>query len=126
MAMKIVGNFLGSLLFGYMHNFCSTKLTLFINLTVALISSIGYYLADYFNSELALWIIIVGRLLEGLRSGGEQSICNSYISEVVDEKVKLKIFSELGMSALAGFLTGGLLGFAISDFEISIFGLRFD
>lgn len=61
-----------------------------------------------------------------MRSGGEQSIANAYVSEVVEDSHKLQIFSELGISALAGFLVASIVGYFIGECRFEIFGLHFD
>jgi len=115
-----LGELLGALGFGYMHNYTSTKITLYLSLGLGWLGSALYFMADYFGGDTALWLIFASRTLQGFWTGGEQSIEAAYVSEVVEKKDNIRVNSELGMSAVAGFIFGPVIGLALSFIDIKI------
>lgn len=121
------GELIGSIVFGYIYSICSAKNSFTVCVVIGMVGSAMYVAADYFEGDLSLWLIFTGRLLQGLWTGGNQSIEAAYISEVVEPDFKLGALSDMGMCAVLGFLLGPILGYLLSfvDFEISAY-LRID
>jgi MFS family permease len=65
-----LGELLGSLLFGYIHNYLATRTTMQSGLSLGLIGSVMYFTADYVGGTAALVLIFLARMLQGLWSGG--------------------------------------------------------
>lgn len=58
-----LGEFLGALFFGHLHNKLRTKACLFIIMTIGLIGSILYSLADSFHDATFMMVLLGGRFL---------------------------------------------------------------
>lgn len=117
-----MGEFIGALGVGYLHNLISTKATLILSTSFGVIGSVIYFLSDTVEDNYALWGIFTARLLQGLWTGGHQAVEQAYIAEVVNHAHMLRVLSELGMAAVSGFLSGPILGLLLSliDFQIGI------
>lgn len=66
-----LGELLGALVFGYMHNYYKSATCLNSCIIVGLIGSILYFIADYFGGIFALILICSARFLQGLWTGGQ-------------------------------------------------------
>lgn len=85
-----------------------------------LLGSVLYFSADYFQDDMALWLIFGARFLQGLWTGGQQAIEQSYVSEVVEDKEKLMVLSELGIASVSGFILGPVFGIVLSMLDVQI------
>jgi MFS family permease len=123
-----MGEFIGALGTGYLHNLISTKATLILSTSFGVIGSVIYFLSDTIEDHYALWGIFTARLLQGLWTGGHQAVEQAYIAEVVNHTDMLRVLSELGMAAVSGFLSGPILGLLLSliDFHIGILHIHSD
>ena len=122
-----LGEFAGSLFFGYLHNYCTTKSSFLNCIGTGFLGSVFYFLADYVGDGGGLWLIFVGRMLQGLWTGGQQAIEQSYVSEVVTDKHKLKVLSELGIFVVLGFVLGPVFGILLSMVDLHLAsGLKLD
>lgn len=115
-----LGELIGALSFGYMHNFTKTKTVFYTVTTLGILSGMLYFSADYFGGDVALGMIISARFCTGLWTGGEQALEQAYISEVVDKPDTMKLQSEMGIACVSGFIIGPLLGLALSFVDISL------
>ena len=110
-----LGELLGALIFGYMHNYCKTTICLKLCMSLGLSGSVLYFIADYFGGgDFALALICIARFLQGLWTGGQQAIEAAYVSEVVADEYKSKVLAELGMAAVLGFIMGPCFGIGLS------------
>jgi DHA1 family tetracycline resistance protein-like MFS transporter len=121
-----LGELVGALAFGYMHNLASTTLTLYVSVGCGFFGSALYALADYVGGGSALWMIFLARTLQGLWTGGQQSLEQAYVSEVVDKEDNLKVNAEIGMAAVSGFIFGPVIGLALSFINIKIGSVAVD
>ena len=108
------GELLGALVTGFMHDHVSTRTCLGVSLSLGTLGSILYFSAEYIGGDTALWLIQVARLFQGFWTGSQQAVEQAYISETAAEEDKLKILSELGISAVSGFLLGPVFGLLLS------------
>lgn len=88
--------------------------------------SILYFSAEYIGGDTALYLIVAARLLQGFWTGSQQAVEQAYISETAAEEDKLKILSELGISAVAGFVLGPLFGLFLSFIQVKIGAIVYD
>ena len=64
-------------------------------------------------SNLVTWgsyLIFAGRFIQGLWTGGQQTIEQGYVAEAVDKKDNLSMISDIGSAAVLGFVLGPLFG----------------
>lgn len=78
------------------------------------------------EDESALWLIFAARMFQGIWTGGQQAIEQSYVSEVVRDEHKLKILSEIGISAVLGFVTGPVFGTALAFVDVQLGVVKID
>lgn len=106
-----VGEIVGALVFGVLYNKASTKTSLLSSILVGLLGCAFYILSIAMGENLLpVPSLIAGRFLQGMWTGGQQTIENAYVSDVVADADKLKVLSELGIASVAGFLFGPGLG----------------
>lgn len=55
------------------------------------------------------WLVLLGRLIQGLWTGGQQTIETAYIAECIDKDQNLNMIAELGASAVLGFVLGPIV-----------------
>lgn len=109
-----VGEVVGALAFGLISSRYSTKKALLASIGVGFLGGLLFLACNVVNSAVvpAGWLIL-GRFLQGIWTGGEQTIEQAYVSEVVADVDKLKVLSELGIASVAGFLFGPGVGMAM-------------
>jgi len=120
------GELLGALVTGFLHDHLSTRTCLGLSLSLGTLGSVLYFSAEYVGGETALWIIQAARLLQGFWTGSQQAVEQAYISETAAEEDKLKILSELGISAVSGFLLGPVFGLLLSFVNIRVGFIVYD
>ena len=69
-----LGELIGALGFGYLHNYTKTKIVFYTVTSIGIISGMLYFSADYFGGNVALGLIIGARFATGLWTGGEQAL----------------------------------------------------
>ena len=69
--MFSLGELIGALSFGYMHNYTKTKTVFYTVTCIGIFSGLIYFLADYFGGQVALGMILSARFFTGLWTGGE-------------------------------------------------------
>ena len=77
-------------------------------------SFIGYVLFAIGIITDNLWLLFIGRSIDGL-TGGNVAIINSSIADISDEKNKATNFGIVGMAFGFGFIIGPFLGGVLSD-----------
>ncbi len=77
-------------------------------------TGLGYVLFAYGIITGQLWLLFVGRIIDGL-TGGNISVAMSAIADISDEKSKPKNFGLVGMAFGLGFIIGPFLGGKLSD-----------
>ena len=116
------GELIGAFIWGYIYNSHSMKISLYSCITTGLIGSVVYFMGAYSDSY-GQWLVLFGRLLQGLWTGGQQAIEQAYISEWVDKKENLAMLADFGASAVFGFIIGPVVGLAASYLSFSIGGI---
>jgi ceroid-lipofuscinosis MFS transporter 7 len=124
LAIYSIGEFLGSIIWGYIYNASSMKFSLYSCIAAGFIGSILYSMGGYFI-PWGKWLVFVGRFIQGLWTGGQQAIEQAYITECIDKNENLSMIADLGASAVLGFvlgpivgLIGGFINFNIGSFYI--------
>lgn len=109
-----VGEIVGALVFGSTAKKYSTKTALLACIFVGFLGCLLFLSSTLAHTALVpvSWLII-GRFLQGVWTGGEQTVELAYVSDVVADEDKLKVLSELGIASVAGFLFGPGLGMAM-------------
>ena len=113
-----VGEALGSLFLGTLSNAigCSTlQLCTLLSLT----GSSSYALADTIAREgsMALGppVVLLGRLLQGIGSGGQQAVEQTYLSVAAPPEQRTQLTSKLSTFACLGFIFGPAMGALVSQ-----------
>ena len=116
LSLYSLGEVLGAIMFGNLHDCCSTKTTLILAMGTGLLGSVLYFLAERFQS--GLWMVLAGRVLQGVWTGGEQAVEQAYITEVVSDISKFKALGEVGMANMLGYILGPIFGVLVSLINI--------
>jgi MFS family permease len=69
----------------------------------------------------SLWMIFVGRILDGL-TAGNLSTAQAYISDHTKPEDRAKAFGVIGIAFGIGFLFGPLLGGKLGEYDVTIAG----
>jgi MFS family permease len=109
LAIYSIGEFLGSIAWGYIYNASSMKFSLYTCIFAGFLGSILYSLGGYFV-PWGKWLVFAGRFIQGLWTGGQQAIEQAYITECIDKNDNLGMIADLGASAVLGFVLGPILG----------------
>ena len=116
-----VGEALGSLTLGPLSNAIGTKRTLQLCAMISLSGSISYALADAVNRTAATsdesWgpmVVLIARLLQGIGSGGQQTVEQSYLAIAAPPEERTSLTSQLSTFACLGFIFGPALGAAVT------------
>ena len=124
LAIYSIGEFLGSIIWGYIYNASSMKFSLYTCIFAGFIGSLFYSIGGYFPSG-GQWLVFVGRFIQGLWTGGQQAIEQAYITECIDKNENLGMIADLGAAAVLGFvlgpvvgLIGGFINFRIGNFYV--------
>ena len=121
MAANTVGELCGALAFGVLYNQISTKTTLLICMSIGLAGSVLHNLAMLIAGHLMpMEVIISTRLLQGLWIGGQMTIVQAYVSEVVNDCHKLRVLAELGIFSIFGLLSGPAFGMVLEALHVHI------
>lgn len=124
LAIYSIGEFLGSIIWGYIYNASSMKFSLYTCIAAGFIGSLFYSIGGYFIHG-GQWLVFIGRFIQGLWTGGQQAIEQAYITECIDKNENLGMIADLGASAVLGFvlgpivgLIGGFINFRIGSFYV--------
>ena len=122
LAIYSIGEFLGSILWGYIYNASSMKFSMYTCIGAGFIGSLFYSFGGYFLGW-GKWLVFIGRFIQGLWTGGQQAIEQAYISECIDKNENLAMIADLGASAVLGFVLGPIVGLigAFINFRIGAF-----
>ena len=129
-AIYSIGEMLGSLLFGYLYNIAvrrsrtlGPKYVLNLVILTGVVGSFLYIAADVFHMpQLAFW----GRFLEGLWTGGQQSVEQAYLAFAALPGERTELTSRLGTFAVLGFILGPAFGALFTSLDVTILGLHLD
>jgi ceroid-lipofuscinosis MFS transporter 7 len=124
LAIYSIGEFLGSIIWGYIYNASSMKFSMYTCIAAGFIGSLLYSVGGYFV-PWGKWLVFAGRFIQGLWTGGQQAIEQAYITECIDKTQNLSMIADLGASAVLGFvlgpivgLIGGFINFRVGSFYI--------
>ncbi|CAI2364145.1 unnamed protein product [Moneuplotes crassus] len=109
LAIYSIGEFLGSILWGYIYNASTMKFSLYTCIGAGFIGSLLYSFGGYFLGW-GKWLVFLGRFIQGLWTGGQQAIEQAYITECIDKDENLSMIADLGASAVLGFVLGPVVG----------------
>ena len=122
-----VGEIVGSFAGGYAYSeSCSrmgrvgAKVTLVRCCAIGVVGSAMYVLGGYLGS---VWLVMAGRFVQGVWTGGQQSVEQSYLSEnTKNAEDRTRLTSVLGRYAVIGFMLGPAIGGCVSFVNIEING----
>ena len=126
-----MGELFGALILGPMHNTFGTKFTLLLSVALGVAGSFLYGTAGFvpniswIDNKIGPYFVLIGRLLQGIWTGGEQAVETAYIGENVNEKDRTKLLSTLSTFATMGFVLGPAIGTPLETFEIRYKGWVF-
>ena len=121
-----VGEAVGSLTLGALSNTIGARSTLQLCALISLSGSLLYAFAD----AVTLWVddglhapltVLLGRFLQGVGSGGQQAVEQSYLSIAAPPEERTELTSKIATAATLGFIFGPAFGAAVSqtpDFAI--------
>ena len=124
-----VGEALGSVALGALSNAIGCKRTLQLCTLLSLSGSTSYALADTVHRmsdhqypSLGPFVVLIARLLQGIGSGGQQTVEQTYLGIAAPPEERTSLTSKLSTFACLGFIFGPALGALVSQvprFEIS-------
>ena len=105
-----VGEAIGSVTLGALSNYLGTKRTLQLCATLSFIGAMSYALGDFcfrsISRETAPSVVLVARLLQGVGSGGQQAVEQSYLSIAAPLEMRTELTGKLSTFACLGFICG--------------------
>ena len=129
-AVYSVGEFIGTLLGGALYRCCSAKCALLTSIFIGFLGSILYSGGIYFPSKLLYlstqlafggeWVILIGRFLQGLWTGGQQAIEQAYIHESIKRGKSFNTVSDLGTASMLGFIFGPIIGYLVTFVNLNL------
>ena len=120
-AIYSVGEAIGSLGLGALSNMIGIKPTLQLCTLIALSGSTSYALAEVAHTlvdssvGLGPTVVLAGRLLQGIGSGGQQAVEQSYLAIAAPTAERTSLTSQLNTFACLGFIFGPALGAAVTQ-----------
>ena len=111
LALYPLAQFFGAPILGSLSDFHGRKKLLLVSL---LGTFIGYVLFALGISTGNLWLLIIGRIIDGF-TGGNISIAQSAIADLSDKESKAKNFGLIGMAFGLGFILGPFIGGKLGD-----------
>ena len=126
-----VGEAVGSLSLGAVSNRLGARRTLQLTALTSLVGSVSYSVADTLagvadNGFVGPCTVLLGRFLQGVGSGGQQAVEQSYLSVAAAPEQRTELTSKLATFATLGFIFGPALGAAVSPIPYFALGpLRF-
>lgn len=128
-----VGEMVGSVVIGHIYEYTSTKfetvglgpkLTLMLCMILGVIGSALYAVAGWIeNEDAAKWSLLCARVIQGLWTGGQQTVEQAYLSAAVHPSKRTEYTATLSTCAVLGFVMGPTIGALLSQIDILIFGL---
>ena len=120
-----IGEASGSLFFGFLSNSFGTRRTLLVCCIVSCTGAVSYAMAFFVYTNISAWMaplfVLLGRLLQGIGSGGQQAVEQSYLSVAVTTAQRTEYTGKLSTFASAGFICGpafaALVG-ALPEFRV--------
>lgn len=126
-----VGEAVGSLALGALSNIAGTKSTLQLCALVSLCGSVSYGVADTIARQwddglVGPLVVLAARFLQGVGSGGQQAVEQSYLSIAAPPEQRTELTSKLATAATLGFIFGPAMGAAVTQTPFFALGsLRF-
>ncbi len=111
LALYPLAQFFGAPILGSLSDFHGRKKLLLLSL---LGTFIGYVFFALGISTGNLWLLIIGRIIDGF-TGGNISIAQSAIADLSDKESKAKNFGLIGMAFGLGFILGPFIGGKLGD-----------
>ena len=126
-----IGEAIGSIALGALSNWAGTKPTLRLCCVLAISGAAMYSLAsfafEHVSAPAAPYIVFVGRLLQGIGSGGQQAVEQSYLSIAAPPSQRTELTSKLSTFACLGFIFGPAVGALVATMPtFSVGALHFD
>ena len=117
-----VGEAIGSVALGALSNAIGCKRTLQLCTLLALSGSTSYALADTVHRlgdheypSLGPFVVLIARLLQGIGSGGQQTVEQTYLGIAAPPAERTNLTSKLSTFACLGFIFGPALGALVSQ-----------
>lgn len=120
-AANTIGELCGALGFGLLYNHSSVRVTLLLCMSAGVLAGLMHFWASLVAEVLVPMEMLIGvRLLQGLWIGGQLTIVQAYVSEVVNDCHKLKVLAELGIASVLGLLLGPAAGMVLSALQLHL------
>jgi len=127
-AIYSVGEALGSIAIGALSHHIGTKRSLILCTGIAFCGACGYALAALFKAwnggvgpttpaglNPAPWVVLASRLLQGIGSGGQQTVEQAYLSIATPANKRTELTGKLSTFACLGFIVGPALGALVAQ-----------
>ena len=122
-AIYSVGEMVGAVAFGKVYESLTVryeggaKTTLLMCIGLGIVGSALYVAGDIFGSP---YMIMWGRMLQGLWTGGKQVVEQTYLSETAPPDRVTELTSELGTFAILGFVCGPSFGALFTSIDVNL------
>lgn len=126
-----IGEMIGSVMFGWLYERLVDRLAggagpraaMLSCIAVGIVGSAMYVTADWVNSK---WMVFWARAVQGLWTGGQQTIEQAYLSAAVEQKKRVELTATLSTFAVLGFIMGPSFGAMFSTVHTTFMGVRVD
>ena len=125
-----IGQIIASPLYGLWYNRVSTRQPISLNLTLLFLSNILYSCCNLFSPDMAIWMVLVSRLLMGM-TNTSRVVTNSYIASATTVEERSAVMSNLLIGLSIGYIIGPLMGLMCQPlgypgYTISYIGISFN
>ena len=128
-----IGEMIGSIAIGSFYEYATQTFALgrgprqsmIISICFGIVGSALYAAAGWVeNSHTAQVFIVTGRLLQGIWTGGQQAVEQSYLSAAIEPSKRVEYTATLSTCAVLGFVIGPSIGALLSLVDTNICGLK--
>eukprot|EP00038_Savillea_parva_P010887 m.193534 g.193534 ORF g.193534 m.193534 type:complete len:663 (+) comp18946_c0_seq1:59-2047(+) len=122
-----IGEAVGSVVFGWGYAKApgpktAILATIFVGLAGSLLFAGAGMYAVKDPSATAAWIAFTGRAVQGLWTGGQQTVEQAFLSEYVDPRDLTAVTASLGSAAVLGFILGPSFATALDFVHVTVDG----
>lgn len=129
-----IGEMIGSVAIGHYYEYATKtydrlghgpKLSLMLCMSLGVIGSAMYSAAGWIGDDTgAKYCLLFARLIQGLWTGGQQTVEQAYLSAAVHPSKRTEYTATLSTCSVLGFVMGPAIGAGLSQVDTTILGLQ--
>ena len=113
-----VGEAVGAVGFGFASKKWAIRPLLLTSVALATLASVLYCMAEPLEFILdGVWSVLFARLLQGVASGGQQAMEQTWVSESIAPEERTRVTGQLSAFSAAGFVLGPVIGAPLAHID---------